>query len=115
MLILLRPLKSPILRSKLYANAVAHLNFRRTPILSQVRGMKRNWEATKSPKSSARKAVHVKVDDYCNTEPNRDENGNTIWPAPASQIVAARKFLREWYDSSNALVKLRFKLCMNNE
>lgn len=43
----------------------------------------------------ARKAA--KVDDYCNAEMRRDTEGNSIWPAPDEQMIAARAFLQEWY------------------
>ena len=59
---------------------------------SSNRGMKRKAET--SPEASSRKSS--KVDDYCSVEPRRDENGNFIWPAPESQLDAARTFLKEW-------------------
>ncbi|KUJ14689.1 DHH family protein-like protein [Mollisia scopiformis] len=52
--------------------------------------MKRKAE---SPELSSKKAP--KLDDYCNTQPNRDDHGNIVWPAQARQIVAAQEFLRE--------------------
>jgi len=44
---------------------------------------------------SARKAP--KTDDYCNVEQKRDSDGSLIWPAPETQMMAARKFLKDWY------------------
>jgi len=54
-------------------------------------------KATSPEISPAKKAIKIKDDDYCNVKPNLDEQGEPIWPAPSSQIVAAQKFLRDWY------------------
>lgn len=56
------------------------------------RTMKR--KAADSPEPVARKAA--KVGDYCYVPVARDVNGNPVWPAPDSQMSAARAFLREW-------------------
>ncbi|RDW85468.1 hypothetical protein BP5796_03793 [Coleophoma crateriformis] len=45
-----------------------------------------------SDSQSARKTV--KLDDYCSVPPRLDEEG-IVWPAPNSQMAAARAFLRE--------------------
>jgi hypothetical protein len=57
------------------------------------RTMKR--KADSSNKELARKTI--KVQDYCDVQPKRDQNGNAIWPAPESQMDAARDFLTNWY------------------
>lgn len=57
----------------------------------RIRRMKRK---AASPDASSRKAP--KLDDYCNVEPVRDVHGNTVWPAPEKQIIAAQAFLKEW-------------------
>lgn len=38
----------------------------------------------------------VKLTDYCSTPTRRDSEGAEIWPAPETQIVAAREFLLKW-------------------
>jgi hypothetical protein len=55
--------------------------------------MKRKAE---SPEPSVRKSA--KGNGYCGVEPKRDSLGNQIWPVPEDQMIAARAFLREWYD-----------------
>ena len=52
------------------------------------RGMKKAAKAVK-PKP--------KVPDYCDVEPQRDANGQAIWPADAAAIEQARAWIREWY------------------
>jgi len=59
----------------------------------QIRGMKR--KAAQSPEPSTSKVA--RVEDYCNAKPKIDPNGNTIWPAPESQLTAAQTFLKYWY------------------
>ncbi|KAG4431840.1 hypothetical protein IFR05_012678 [Cadophora sp. M221] len=48
--------------------------------------------AGSSPEPPARKVA--KLADYCSTPTRRDSEGVEIWPAPESQMVAARAFLR---------------------
>ncbi|KAH9214966.1 DHH family protein-like protein [Leptodontidium sp. 2 PMI_412] len=49
-------------------------------------------KAGTSPEPSTRKVA--KLADYCSTPTHRDSQGAEIWPAPESQMVAARAFLR---------------------
>ena len=56
-------------------------------------------KAEENPGLDSRKSA--KVEDYCSIQPRRDSQGDPIWPAPSNQILAARAFLREWYDQSN--------------
>ncbi|KAK0113788.1 hypothetical protein ONS95_014038 [Cadophora gregata] len=49
-------------------------------------------KAGSSPEPSARKVA--KLADYCCTPTCRDSQGVEIWPAPESQMIAARKFLQ---------------------
>lgn len=63
-----------------------------TSILEQSRGMKRRAES--SPGLHANKSV--KVEDYCSVKPVQSGTGDPIWPAPESQIDAARTFFKEW-------------------
>lgn len=58
-------------------------------------------KASDSPEPSSRKAP--KVNDYCDTPIKRDSEGNQIWPAPESQMIAAREFLRNWFALHNFL------------
>jgi hypothetical protein len=51
-------------------------------------------KASSSPEPKDRKAP--KPSDYCDVPVRRDEAGNEIWPAPESQMKAAREFIREW-------------------
>lgn len=69
---------------------------RQPPLLlpaRQIRGMKR--KAAQSPEPSTSKVA--RVEDYCNAKPKINPNGNPIWPAPESQLTAARTFLKYWY------------------
>ena len=34
--------------------------------------------------------------DYCLAEPQHDEDGKVVWPAPREAMVAAREFVTEW-------------------
>lgn len=58
-------------------------------------------DVTESPRKVA------KTDDYCNVPVKRDSDGNEIWPAPESQMSAARAFIRDWYLDSSFLLGKR--------
>lgn len=57
--------------------------------------MKRKAPDSPGPVPSAGKVL--KVNDYCYTPCKRDFGGKQIWPAPDSQMQAARSFLRSWF------------------
>jgi len=38
----------------------------------------------------------AKLADYCSTPTRQDSEGVEIWPAPESQMIAAREFLLKW-------------------
>jgi len=65
----------------------------------QIRGMKR--AANGKPK--AVKPRH-QVPDYTDSEPQRDEHGNPIWPAPAEAIEKARVFLKQCATSNEKVL-----------
>lgn len=56
--------------------------------------MKRKAPDSKSA-SKAKRQKEPKAD-YCDLETRKDENGETIWPAPAEVMDVARNFLKEW-------------------
>lgn len=58
------------------------------------RGMKR--KATDSGLPAKLKRPREQLPDYCDAEPQRDNSGAIIWPAPERAIEDAREFLREW-------------------
>lgn len=55
--------------------------------------MKRKPTTQASPKP---KRQQVRVPDYCDTPTRKDHKNETIWPAPAAQMQAARDFFQEW-------------------
>ena len=57
------------------------------------RTMKR--KALDSGSSAKTKAKKI-LPEYCDVELRRDESGETVWPAPAKAMEAAREFLRGW-------------------
>lgn len=83
---ILKPQSFSIERSLKFGRAEAPASF-----FFQFKGMKR--KAPSSPGESSGKSV--KVDDYCNAKPRQNDVGDPIWPAPESQISAARAFLKE--------------------
>lgn len=56
----------------------------------------------KAQKKKAKSQPHLR--DYCDVETAKDEKGETIWPAPAIDMEAARAFIREWSVCSIALL-----------
>lgn len=59
------------------------------------RRMKRSIsESAKTPKSKKRREPEP---GYCDVAPKLDEDGSSIWPAPAKAIEDARTFLRQWF------------------
>ena len=54
-------------------------------------------------KKSTKSRPRPTVPDYCNVEPQRDHDGNIIWPAPEKAMEEARAFIREWYAQASPL------------
>lgn len=48
------------------------------------------------PGSRSAKKPRVSVPDYHLTPSIRDENGQTVWPAPEAKMEAARRFILDW-------------------
>jgi hypothetical protein len=46
--------------------------------------------------SKAAKKPKPKVPDYCDVEPQRDEQGEVIWPAAKEAMEEAREFIKDW-------------------
>lgn len=44
---------------------------------------------------SATKKPRPQVPDYCDVDPERDGDGNIVWPAPGSAMEEAREFIRQ--------------------
>jgi hypothetical protein len=58
--------------------------------------MKRGISSTTaSPKS---KKSRIEIPEYHLSPQRRDELGAVIWPAPVSELRAARDFIQEWFD-----------------
>ena len=68
---------------------------------SRIRGMKKAAKAGK-PKP--------KVPDYCDVEPQRDANGQAVWPADAAAIERAQEWLRDWYMNIVLSLSMTYKL-----
>lgn len=70
-----------------------HSAFKSRPPAYQT--MKRAAASTKaSPKA---KRPRGDVPEYHLATSVKDENGNIVWPAPETQIQAARKFIQKWF------------------
>ena len=59
------------------------------------RGMKRKAFSSGAPPKAKRQREPEK--DYCDVEPQKNDAGEIIWPAPMDAIESARALLREWY------------------
>lgn len=87
-LVIRRPYRSVGFKSLLNIySATRTKHFSNQPIMKR--------KASESPEPSSRKAP--KPSDYCDVPCKRDANGNQVWPAPESQMEAAKEFLKEWY------------------
>ena len=53
-------------------------------------------KSNEAPNASRAKRHKEPETDYCDVIPQKDRNGNVVWPASQESVVAARIFLKEW-------------------
>lgn len=104
---LLSVVAAPISRTLLPSRQFLHKTFRSIGCTAIIvvpgqwhsSALTRSASTARKMKEKAKKP-RLKVRDYCDVEPVKDDAGNTIWPAPAADMEAAREFIREWYEST---------------
>lgn len=65
-------------------------------VLSQSSAENMKRKATDAGSESKPKRQREPQADYCDVEPRKNSQGNTVWPASEQSINCARDFLKEW-------------------